>query len=374
MIRSLFRRFTQSPPVVDERKARVNSMTALEDHVGHRRSDCWWDPIYNPELDGKLKACDWNFSDNSGPLGQFIYGPSLNEKVTPGDTFKLERLTFKDCDFQGRFDPNTLIMFDQCTFVGCDFAYSHWKDTHFRNCIFEKCSISLASFERCEFRNNNWIRIGISGSKTDFVKTFITNPDKLARASFSGTRKSDKTLNHKMFQWFRLQGTKAHLARTILLSHETVGDDGTFYLSAKTHDLQESYSKISKDIYGIFFNKGILKISSTFSLFVNLIENIILRFFGFTNGWGSSSTRPFLTLSGLFIIFGFLYSKLPPSFDITNPWQKSFNITTLVGYGNEYSDKVPYELCYIQNIHTILAIFIYTIFFGTIISRLSRVR
>ena len=346
----------------------------LPEHMGHRRSDCWWDPIYNPDLEGKLQRCTWDFSDNSGPSGQFIYGPTLSEKVSPGDTFKLHKVTFKNCDFQGEFDPRTLVMFDECTFIGCDFAYSHWKDAHFRKCVFEKCSISLASFDRCEFRDNTWIKIGIAGSKTDINRTFITNPDELIFASVSGTRENDKTFEHRMYQWFRLQGTRAHLARSIFKSHEQVGDDRTFYNTVKTHDLQESFSRISRSLYELFYGEWPSRVRALLAIFALALENIILRFFGVTNGWGASPTRPLIFLAAIWIVFAKIYSRFPEITDPASPYQKSFNITILAGYSNEYAVSNTPCLDFMQNLNVGFAIIFYSVFVGTVISRFSRVR
>lgn len=345
-----------------------------EGHIGHRRALCWWEPIFDPSVDGTLNEWDWDFSDNSGPLRQFLSGEKLSSKVEKGDTFKLSHLTFKECDFQGDFRPGVIVLFDTCTFILCDFAFSTWKDTNFRNCTFEDCSISLATFERCEFRENKWRRTGFSGSKTDFLRCFLTNPEELIYSGFSGRKVNDKTTRHRMFQWHRLQGTKAHLSRTILLGHEEVGDDRTFYRSARLHDLQQSYAKMSRNVYDICFEDLTQRLRALVGLLFNSIENLILRFFGILNGWGASAIRPLMCIVLCYVVFGYLYSTIDLGEPIPNPFQKSFDVTSLVGYGSQTQAGIGPTLSFFQDIHAVIAIVLYTVFFATIVSKLSRVR
>ncbi|AKH41191.1 hypothetical protein FHS61_001717 [Altererythrobacter atlanticus] len=343
----------------------------LTGHMGHRRRDCWWDPIYSPDLDGELTEGDWNFNQTAGPCQKFFIGKQLDGVVSRGDTFKVIGITFKDCDFQGLFDSDTLFMFDRCIFVRCDFAYSKWIDAHFRNCIFENCSFSLSHFNRCEFRSNKFKKIGISGSKTVFDRTFVTNPNELIEAGCSGVHPDEGKWKNSLYQWFRLQGTRAHLARTLLSSHDSVGDDYTFYKTAKLHDLQQSKAKIASNIFNILFPEDRSRLSSFFGLIFNLFENLLLRLIGLLNGWGASALRPLIGIAGLWLVSGWGYLHL---FGVGQPWQKSFNITILAGYSNEYVIGMHNNLAIFQSIHAVLAVIFYTIFFGTIIARLSRVR
>lgn len=262
-------------------------------------------------------------------------------------------------------------MFDKCVFIECDFAYSSWKDVHFRKCTFEDCSFSLSTFFRCEFRDNDFIRIGFSGSKTDFDKSFVTNPEALIQAGVSATHPENKSLRHRMYQWFRLHGTKAHLSRTLLSSHNLVGDDKTFYQTAKLHDLQQSKSKISRSIFNIIFSETQGRPSSIASLVSDIVEYTLLRLIGFLNSWGASSIRPLIFLLLSFLAFGFVYSY---AFEVVGFWQKSLNISMLVGYSNEFSYGLSERLRVVQNIQALFSILIYTVFFGTTIAKLSRVR
>jgi hypothetical protein len=333
---------------------------------------CWWEPIYDPELHVESVPYDWDMDRDSGPSRRFISGSSLKETVVPGDTFKIVDVTFKECDFQGRFRPETLIMFDRCRFVGCDFAYSTWKDAHFRSCTFTDSSISLAAFQRCEFRDCEWERIGF-GSKTELVSTFINNPEKMIGASVSNTDPNDRSWKHRLYQWYRLRGTRAHLLRTMMISHQITGDEHTYYETVRLHELQRSTARICHDCFNVLFSKPIDRALAISRLVFHAIDYIILRSFGWLNKWGSSASRPCLALATSFLAFGLIYQKTSFDQPIVRPFQKSFDITMLVGYGNQvgYGD---HTLTIVQDVQVAISIVIYSVFFATVISKLARAR
>lgn len=344
-----------------------------QEHHGSRRLDCWWEPIYNPSLQGKLERGDWQFEDSAGPSKRYFTGPSLVAATSKGVLYNVKLVHFVSCDFQGSFNPETIVMFDGCRFMNCDFAYSYWRDTHFRNCHFEGCSFSLASFSRCQFRGNTWVQLGFSGSKTDLEKCHVTNPEEFIGAGFSGTLPGDNSFKQRIYQWYRLQGTKAHLARTLLASHEATGDDASFYETAKVHDLQQSFGRIAKHLNNLLYASEYGRIRAFFGVLFGISENLLLRFFGLINGWGASILKPLVSLITLFVLFSVFY-KYGSEMAWLPALQKSFNITILVGYGNEYQETLSRNLKILQNVHAIISIIIYSVFFGTIISKLSRVR
>ena len=297
------------------------NLPAPAGHIGHRRELCWWEPIYGPGLTLELEHFDWAQDRDAGPCRRLITGSSLKEMVTAGDTFPIKSLTFRQCDFQGTFDPGTIVMFDRCRFFECDFAYSNWKDAHFRACEFDQCSISLASFERCEFRACQWRRIGL-GSKTDLTRTFIENPGALNRSAISLTEPSNKTRRHKAYQWYRLQGTRAHFLRTLMLSHQRTGDEHTYYETVGLHELQRSKARIAKDLYDIAFSSKGKKIKASASFALHGADSIILRTLGWLNKWGESASRPFFALLACYGLFFVLYSRLHFKKPIAYPAQK----------------------------------------------------
>ena len=158
-----------------------------------------------------------------------------------------------------------------------------------------------------------------------------------------------------------------------MASHETTGDDSTFYETARVHDLQQSWSVIARNFYNLGFKHEFGRIRALFGLLIGLLENALLRFFGLINGWGASILWPLVSLVILSLMFGAAYEVIF-GLDRFSAFQKSFNITTLIGYSNEYSDGISRALKVSQSIHASISIVIYTVFFGTVISKLSRVR
>jgi hypothetical protein len=208
----------------------------LERHAGHRRRDCWWEPIYDPDLILDVEPYDWDLNRDVGPFHRFIPASALVARLRPGETFDIHDAMFRECDFQGIFAGDPLIMFHRCRFVGCDFAYSTWRRCHFKDCDFESCSISLAHFDACDFRGCKWTNIGVT-SRTELLRTFISNPAQLVAATVSGKDPRRPSFEHAMYQWHRLRGTRAHFLRSVLLSHATTGDEHTYYETVKLHEL-----------------------------------------------------------------------------------------------------------------------------------------
>jgi hypothetical protein len=341
-------------------------------HVGHRRDLCWWEPIRSPGMLLEPEPFDWHQDDNSGPTRRFVSGPTLSAAATPGDAYMVVSLTFRQCDFQGAFSPGTIVMFDNCRFIDCDFAYSEWRDTHFRNCSFEGSSISLAQFSRCEFRGCNWKRIGLA-SKTEMVRTFVDDPRSLITAAISLTNPQDTSLRHRMYQWYRLQGTRAHFLRTLMVSHQASGDEHTYYDTVGLHERQRSFARVAEDLFTIAFGRFVQKLGAILALLFHLADMIIVSSFGWLNRWGESASRPFLALASCFGVFGLVYRFWPFQNSIGTPFQKSFDITLLVGYGNQVA-KNDRTLEIVQDGHALVAIVIYSVFFATVISKLSRAR
>lgn len=347
-------------------------LTRAEGHIGNRRQDCWWEPIYGPDLVLDPSPYDWDIARDSGPSRRFICSDGLNRRTSPGVTFKLKSVTFRDCDFQGEFSVNPLIMFDGCHFINCDFAYSNWRNAHFRACKFEDCSIALSTFSRCEFRECNWTRLGLS-SRTELHHSFISNPDVMVSSSVSHCNPSDKSWNHRAYQWQRLQGTRAHFLRAVMISHQTVGDEHTYYSTVKAHELQSSIARMARQVYGIVFERWSTKFQMLFGLLLEALNYIILSLFGWLNKWGQSVSQPCIALLACYLIFGLIYQRAQFSKTIETPFQKSFDITIIAGYGSQIESSDPL-IATLQDVHVVIAIAIYSVFFATLVSKLSRAR
>ncbi len=361
-------RFTYlSSPVI----ARSATLPA-ERHIGNRRRDCWWEPIFDPEFILDRDPYDWDLQRDAGPYRRFVPASTLTARIMPGETLEIRGILFRECDFQGSFEGDPIIMFEQCRFIGCDLAYSTWRRCHFKDCTFEGCSISLATFEACELRGCSWTNIGLS-SRTELSRTFLSNPGEIIKASVSGMDPRSKTWEHRMHQWFRLRGTRAHFLRTVMLSHATTGDEHTYYETVKLHELQRSSARVAQDTYEAIFGSGSRRFLAIPAMLLHSFNYIIMRALGALNGWGESAGRPFMALLTCWALFALIYSKVPFARPITAPLQKSFDLTLLVGYGNQVpvADRT---LTIVQDLHVLAAIVIYSVFFATVISKLSRAR
>ncbi len=344
-------------------------------HIGCRRSSSWWEPIYKPGLSGRLELCDWTFRNSTGPQQSYLPAELLKPHLTEGEVYKLENLTFAECDIQGIFDHKPSLLFINCRFHGCDFAFSEWNRATFRDCEFRDCSLSIASFKECEFRGCAWYRIGFSGNKTDIFRTLVTNPDDLVRAGYSAAAPDKKSeRRHVAYQRYRLEGTKAHLARNLLYSHQLVGDDETYYRTAKLHDIQQTKARISAALYTIRHSENWIGSLSGLSALFWVMELLLLLLVGFINAWGSRLLQPLLLLVASLGVYGIIYAHLPGSFAITDPWQKAFDICSLAGYTNQSTLTQPVHLRVVEGSQLIVSIFLYTIFFSTAVARFSRTR
>ncbi|WP_218847387.1 hypothetical protein [Sphingomonas sp. R3G8C] len=341
-------------------------------HIGNRRHTCFWEPIYNPGFELEPAAWDWDLKRDSGPVNRLIYGPTLQKCAVAGNTFTIQDMTFRNCDFQGSFHHEAILIFDNCNFLLCDFAYSKWQYAHFKNCTFLQCSLSLSIFSSCEFGGCTWREIGMA-SKTDLKRTVISNPKPLIQSMVSRSNPSTPNPRHALNQWYRLQGTRAHVLRNIMLSHQSAGDEHNFYETVKLHELQRAKARISKDIFDIIFGSFKLKLISSLRFFLHFVDYYILRIFGFINNWGGSASQPLIFLFCCFFLFGFLYKYINLDSIVNHPFQKSFDITFLVGYTDQTKD-ISDKLRLFQDFHVICSVSIYSIFFATIVSKLSRSR
>lgn len=347
-------------------------MSEMPKRIGSRRKECWWEPIYDPTLHGNLASSDWNFINNTGPKKAFLPADSLNAKKQIGEAHRLAKLTFEKCDFQGEFSHQPTLIFDKCRFFKCDFAYSSWKYTTFRNCEFVDCSIALARFKECEFRDCSWKSMGFAGHKTVVNRTFITNPKELINAGYSAPDPKKKTdRKHISYQAYRLESTKAHLARSILYSHKVVGDDATYYETAKLHDLQQAKARIKESNFYLRHGSNCLKRITALNSVYWALEWFLLFCIGKINGWGSRLSQPLILLLFSLILFSIIYSQL---FYITHPWQKSFDIAALAGYTNQSNADQPLDVRFFEGFQLVWSILLYTIFFSTAVARFSRVR
>ncbi|KQV64090.1 pentapeptide repeat-containing protein [Caulobacter sp. Root343] len=376
MLRRFLDRLLDRAPAVTRTNDPVAALvppTKIAGHLGDRRATNFWEPIFGPEVQMAEEPYDWDVGRDSGPTRRFCQGGLLTKKVEAGETLKIKDVTFKECDFQGPFNATAIVVFDNCRFIGCDFAYSEWTSAHFKNCGFIGTSLAMATFEKCEFRGCTWERIGVSGNKTDFVRTFIENPKAMIAAMYSGQDPSKgSSKDHACYQWYRLAGTRAHVLRNIMLSHANVGDEHVYYRTVGLHELQRNLARLGEDWYNIRYKTGSRRWKAIRGAPFHALNLALMWIFGLTNSWGESVSRPSVLFAAIYVIFGAVYAFSPFSPSVDHPWQKSFDITLLIGFTNH--GTAPWPLSVVQEIHGLFAVALYTVFFSTLISKLSRTR
>jgi hypothetical protein len=350
-------------------------MSSNHKRISGRRARAWWEPTYDPKLESSLAEHDWQFGSSTGPKRSFLSWHNLKKICQDGQVQSFENLTFEDCDIQGYFEHRPAIAFKKCRFHNCDFSYSDWYRTTFTDCEFKNCSFALTLFDDCEFRDCEWSRIGLQGSKTDFVRTFLNNPRDFVSAGFSGVKAGkENPKEHAAFQSYRLEQSKAQVARTLLHSHKEVGDDATYYQNAKLHDIQEMKSKIYRNAYRLRYREDWCDRGKGLLLIPHCIELGLLFGLGLTNAWGATLLRPVFGLVVIFVLFGFAYGYLGWLCADVQPWQKSFDITMIAGYTNQSEAGQNVALRVMQAVQLVLSIIMYTVFFSTAVSRNSRSR
>lgn len=369
MIRNFLDSFRLAAPAASNP---VPVENGLPTHIGNRRKTSWWEPIFGPDIVMSPEPYDWDLERDAGPHRRLVAGVALTRQINAGEIFFVRRVTFRECDFQGAFRGDPILMFEDCQFINCDFAYSSWIGAHFKQCKFSDSSLSLASFQRCEFRDCEWERLGVA-SRTEFVATFVSHPGSFIRATVSRTNPTDNSEKHRAHQAYRLSGTRAHVLRSLMLSHAAVGDEHIYYRTVRLHELQRCIARIAQDIYELVHGKTSRKIWYILRLPFNTLDYLLMRLLGLTNAWGASVSRPCALLVGVFMAFGLIYSLAPFETGIDHAFQKSFDITLLVGYGNQVAASDA-RLSLVQDIHAGIAIILYTMFLSTMISKLSRAR
>lgn len=303
----------------------------LNRHIGNRRRSSWWEPIFNPQLKLPETPYDWDIERDSGPNKRFVSGRDLANISPDGEIFTVSGKTFHQCDLQGEFFGKPILIFDECKFIDCDFAYSRWTAVHFKKCTFSKTSLSLAYFNNCEFRGSIWRSIGVA-SRTEFNNTFIDKPEKLISATISNTNPNDSSKFHKEYQKSRLLSTRAHVLRNILNSHVQTGEESVYYNTLKHHELSKCYANISKNWSNIVHARKGAKTQRSIKLLLSILDLLFIRILGTINSWGESVSRPFIFLASSTLLFSLIYKYVPGIDGKEAPIQRSFDISILAGY------------------------------------------
>ena len=153
-----------------------------------------------------------------------------------------------------------------------------------------------------------------------------------------------------------------------------MGDDHTFYETAKIHDVQQNRARCYRQIYDLMHGKGLKRCTAGAMLPLTYVERALLYVMGLLNGWGARILRPLIGLAVTTLIFGVIYRLVPFSEAIDHPWQMAFDISNVTGYGSHMKPNQSAALRRVEAVHLILAILFYTVFFSTAVARNSRSR
>ena len=343
-----------------------------------RRTSSYWEPIYDPNLKDGFEVGEWRFDHEQGPRRQRFFANDLIKDSKPKISI-IENVRFFECDFQGVFQTDTQLVFKKCHFELCDLGLSTWINVKFSKCRFKKSSLTQAKFTDCELRDCDWAEVSFSGNATDFEACVITNPKRFIAAGY--TNLDERVLSdhkaQKSYQKMRNELTKATTARHLLSNAKQMGSNREYYEAVETFERQQSSSNISNSVYELGRSKNILRIiKHAVALAYFLLEMGLLCLFGFLNGWGGRPLQPLLAIIANWLIFAlafWAYAKWCGDIG-SSPLLKSFNIAGLAGYSLEVSPTNSQLLTSIQVVELVIAIVLYTVFFSTVVSRMSRVR
>ena len=352
--------------------------TADEDKgLSDKRKQNYWEPIYNPGDKQAYIDRDWKFDHEKG----FEHCRFNSKLVEENST--IDKITFTNCDFTGE-SPN-YIKFKKCTFELCDFGSSIWNHSKFTDCTFNKTSFSSSSFINCEFRQCKWKETGLSGNTTILTKTVITNPRKFIDLAFTNVnpKNTDETANEK-HQKFKLEKTKSTVARTLLKTLTSIGDEQNYYEAAKVNDLQSLKARRFERLYKVSIairNKStclpmqLLECSRQYlMLLIILLETSIIYSFGLINAWGASISRVVLTGFAILIIFSLTYYYTGFFKTFTESIIAGFDITLLIGYTKHANKDLPIAKQALLASNGLLGLIWYAIIVPTIVNKISRVR
>jgi len=312
----------------------------------------YWDVNYDPNFDiesiESMTIRDINEKNIKEIINKNIYigyDEIIKNDIRPDVNMFINNKSFRTCDFSGN-NGKKKITISNCNFEKCYFSFSEFNDVNFINCDFECCSFSQARFYRCFFDDNcSFYNISISGSTTLMVQTEI-----------------------------RASGFFKKI-------YEPYNEQSGLY-KEKGLNNKENIFRIKcfiKIIYLYFFKKPAFA-----------IESIVMRVFGFINGWGSSLPRVFIFGVFILLMYTIIYmimdgGQVPiindsgeaKNIDVTSFYYfvssllKSFDVTFLAGYTKHITmyDSIFKQLTLLTNM--LVGLFWYSVLIPTLINKIS---
>lgn len=339
----------------------------------YKRSRSYWEPVFAPnEVVKEYRVFDWDWHIKGFEHGH-CGAAALKAKVT-GDRFTVKQNRFSSCDFKGDFSFCKLTFVD-CIFELCDFEDSIWKLAKFTGCKFLKCSFSTARFEDVQFIDCKWQDIGMSSGEMHLKGVLITNPEDFVHAAYTNLDKDTLAQNSTTpeHQRYRLEGTKAKVARTILSNLQGLYDDRAYYRAVKTYACQTLTARIAESNYSAKHESSTLrKIFYVAAAGALRLELSVLAASGRVNEWGRSIGRALLVGLAVVLSFWFIYTILGAHSPNSN-LLASIEITLLFGYTKYASTANNLYLQIVECVNAFFGLWWYAVLVPTIVNRISRV-
>jgi hypothetical protein len=204
---------------------------------------------------------------------------------------------------------------------------------------------------------------------------YISNPASFIAAAFTNTDPvilKEKKVSAK-FQLYRLEDTKATVARSIFNNHKTVGDDATFYEALSTYIKQYSKSMAVSAKYEMSTSSGGKSFKHMIRYAAAVAEGCVNKTFGRLTNWGSSAITPLVCLFSSFVFYCGVYRVFFVK-DIKSAAAVSFDVTTIAGFTRSVTADVNGYFYLATCANLVCSILFYSAFFSVAINKISRLR
>lgn len=332
-----------------------------------------YEPTYIEGDAWPVTPCSWDVANNTGP-SKLSFDWAEDHKKT-----KFKEFTFSECDFKGvRQSSKSAMVFNDCAFTSCDFSLSTLKNCKFTNCRFTKCSFAMCTLDDVSFRECEWKETFFSGSETNFIGTYVSNPVEFVRSHFVSKigidfGPKDKASLHE--SRVKSKRTQATTARNILNSHSKTGEDDGFYEAVKAHLYFDAEARLWEHTLPQHEASQFQRLLRCFKLPLLVLDVLLVLFFGFLNKWGASISKPIVILTLVTIGFGVVYYAAGvPSVNFWQSLGRSAEIASLAGYTRYNPGSVPLLTRMLEFCQLLVSLSVHSVLFATIVSRISRVR
>ncbi|HAU4899587.1 pentapeptide repeat-containing protein [Aeromonas hydrophila] len=373
----------------------ANTSLIFRVDVEEHRHNNFWESVHDEKVSLTnflgIKVKDVSLiMKNGNHLKNYVIDISFSENR---DRVYIKNATFDECDIQGN-NGGMKITFKECTFKKVYFGDSKINDVNFESCGFYNCSFSLTRFYRCSFDHHcTFHNISISGGRTIFKDCIIT-PSKLLKHTYQYATENYCHQHHLNLQHqiYRMNLSIAKLARTLLTSVSSAGDDDDYYDAIKHLFKSRVAERKSKKLFLAEqfrtqalesenrIKRLIKKAKSYYHLYTSPLyhlESFFMNTFGFINGWGGSFIRCIIFGLLILIIYALIYlQKLPSGLEnsFLHAIAKSIDITFVAGYTKHSisSDDLGLQIVHISNM--LLGLAWYAVSIPTVVNKICLAR